>query len=168
MSRPSSLPSQIPILPLFDQAVLLPGLRLRFRITTQTSNALLSHILRLDQATPINLVLGCVPVRTGSGITEIVGEDGNSRPALPAPPASDQRWKTDEVKPPQSNLEFGCTARITSLNRLDRSSGVTGFIVVEGILYLDLNILIVRDIPFPNRSYYSKISVYRGFSDSFS
>ena len=134
MSRTSSLPSQIPIIPLFDQVVLLPGLRLKLRITTQTSTALLSHILRLDQATSINLVLGCVPVRSGSGIAEIIGEDGNSRPALPAPPASDQHEKGDKIKSPQSDSEFGCTARITSLNRLDRSYGITAFIlVVEGI-----------------------------------
>src|SRR5271168_4864419 len=62
MSRgSSSLPSQIPILPLFDQYVLFPGLLLRLRITDQTSIALLSHILHSDQTTLLNSVLGCVP-----------------------------------------------------------------------------------------------------------
>ena len=129
----SSLPSQLPIIPLFDQAVLFPGLLLRLRITTPTSTALLSHIRPWDQATLINLVLGCVPVRPGSGIAEIIGEDGNSRPALPAP-ESTQLENTEVTKPLASDFEFGCTARIKSLIRLDRSSGVSGFIlVVEGL-----------------------------------
>lgn len=139
MPRSTSLPSQIPILPLFDQAVLLPGLPLRVRITSQTSPALLSHILRSGKAGPINSILGCVPVRPGSGIADIIGEDGNSRPALPAPPsppASEQLRKNTEAKPPHSDLDFGCTARITSLIQLDRSYGMSGFIlVVQGILY---------------------------------
>lgn len=148
MSRGTSLPSQIPILPLFDQAVLLPGLRLPLRVTNPISSALLSHILRSDPATLGNLVLGCVPVTSGSGIAEIIGEDGNSRPALPAPPTSDQHAKSDDVKPRQSDLEFGCTARIiTSLSRLDRSYLVSGYIlVVEGIFYLGLFIYLLSGI----------------------
>jgi Lon protease-like protein len=133
MSRHSSLPNQIPILPLYNQAVLFPGLLLRLRITSQSSTALLSHILRSDQATLINLVLGCVPVRPGTGIAEIIGDGGNERPALPAP-ESTQLEKPAESKPVASEPEYGCSARIKSLSRLDRSYGTTGFVlVVEGI-----------------------------------
>src|SRR5437762_13572602 len=102
MSRRPSVPSQIPILPLFDQAVLFPGLLLRLRITTQTSTALLSHIIRSDQATLVNFVLGCVPVRSGCGIAEIIGDEGHARPALPAPPETSQRERSDEANPPRS------------------------------------------------------------------
>jgi Lon protease-like protein len=133
MSRDSSLPTHIPILPLYDQAVLFPGLLLRLRITSKSSTALLSHVLRSDQATLINLVLGCVPVRPGSGIAEIVGAGGNARPALPAP-ESTQTEKSPESKPVAAEAEYGCSARIKSLSRLDRSYGTTGFVlVVEGI-----------------------------------
>jgi Lon protease-like protein len=132
MSRKSSLPTQIPILPLYDQAVLFPGLLLRLRITSDSSTALLAHILRSDQTTLINLVLGCVPVRPGSGIAKIIGEGGIPRPALPAPES------TQPDNSPESNpvvaAEYGCSARIKSLSRLDRSYGTTGFVlVVEGI-----------------------------------
>jgi Lon protease-like protein len=133
MSRNSSLPTQIPILPLYDQAVLFPGLLLRLRITSKSSTALLSHILRSDQATLINLVLGCIPVRPGSGIAEIIGEGGNARPALLAP-ESTQPEKSPESKSVVVEAEYGCSARIKSLSRLDRSYGTTGFVlVVEGI-----------------------------------
>ena len=132
MSRNSSLPTQIPILPLYDQAVLFPGLLLRLRITSKSSTALLSHILRSDQATLINLVLGCVPVRPGSGISEIIGEGGSPIPALPAP-KSTQPEQSPESKPMVA-ADYGCSARIKSLSRLDRSYGTTGFVlVVEGM-----------------------------------
>jgi hypothetical protein len=138
MSRVSSLPSQIPILPLYDQAVLFPGLLLRLRVTSQASSALLSHILRSDHSTLVNLVLGCVPVRPGApGLAEIVGEEGQ-RPALPAPPspADTPPNKTSEKpeKSPAPEHEFGCSAKIKNISRLDRSSGTPGFfLVVEGI-----------------------------------
>jgi len=126
MSHLSSLPPQVPILPLYDQSVLFPGLLLRLRVTAQTSTALLSHVLRSDQATLINLVLGCIPVRSGSGIAEIIG-NGESRPALPPPEHSKEPVAT---KPPKPEFEFGCTARIKSISRLDRSYGTTGYVVV--------------------------------------
>lgn len=135
MSRTSSLPTHIPILPLFDHAVVFPGLLLRIRVTTQTSMPLLSHMLRSDQSTLINLVLGCVPVRPGIGIGEIIGEDGNTRPALPAS-ESKQPETPEESKEQPHEPEFGCSARIKSLSRIDRSYGTTGFIlVVEGKNY---------------------------------
>src|SRR5271170_7027852 len=135
MSRNSTLPSQIPILPLFDQAVLFPGLLLRLRITDPTSTALLSHVLRSDQATLINLVLGCIPVRRGTGIATLIGEEeGRTRPALTAP-ESTKSENGEEAKAPLANAEYGCSARIKSLSRLDRSYGTTGYVlVVEGIL----------------------------------
>jgi Lon protease-like protein len=134
MSYLSSLPSQIPILPLYEQSVLFPGLLLRLRITAQTSTALLSHVLRSDQATLINLVLGCIPVRPGSGIAEIIG-DGEIRPALPASHSKEPV----ATKPSRPEGEFGCTARIKSISRLDRSYGITGFVVVvEGTEMFDM------------------------------
>jgi len=151
MARITSLPAHIPILPLYDQAVLFPGLLLRLHITTVSSTALLTHILRSDQATLVSLVLGCVPVRPGKGISEIIGAEGNVRPALPPP--SEKVQHDNNVRPPVTEVEFGCTARIKSLSRLDRSYGTTGFVlVVEGIycsvLYLDVNI---RNLSVPNR-----------------
>ena len=140
MSRISSLPSQIPILPLYERVVLFPGLLLRLTVTSQSSSsALLSHILRSDHSTLVNLVLGCVPVRRGAGIAELLGEE-DSQPALPAPPsppATDTR-RGNRRKPadtlPESEHEFGCTARIKNITRLDRSSGTSGFVlVVEGM-----------------------------------
>ena len=136
MSYLSNLPSQIPILPLYDGAVLFPGLLLRLRVTAQTSTALLSHVLRSDQTTLINLVLGCIPVRPGSGISEIIGNE-DIRPALPASESKDPV----APKPSTTDVEFGCTARIKSISRLDRSYGTTGYVlVVEGIS-LTLSIL---------------------------
>jgi hypothetical protein len=141
MVRISSLPSQIPILPLYEQAVLFPGMLLRLRVTSQSSSApLLSHILRSDHSTLVNLVVGCVPVRPGApGISEIVGEEG-SRPALPSPPAAvdtpsqNKQESADKSPPLQSQeREFGCTARIKNITRLDRSFATSGFVlVVEG------------------------------------
>ena len=133
MARITSLPAHIPILPLYDQAVLFPGLLLRLHITTVSSTALLTHILRSDQATLVSLVLGCVPVRPGKGIAELLGDEGGVRPALPAP-ESLQRENVETPPKTVSEVEFGCTARIKSLSRLDRSYGTTGFVlVVEGI-----------------------------------
>ena len=132
MSRTSSLPSQIPILPLYDQAVLFPGLLLRLRVTGQTSSALLSHVVRSDQATLVNLVLGCVPIRPGSTLAGIIGDGGNERPALPAPKSTSSEVNK-ESKPFVSEADYGCSARIKSLSRLDRSSGTSGYVlVVEG------------------------------------
>lgn len=133
MSRPfSSLPTQVPILPLLDQKILFPGLLLRVRVTSAGSTSLLNHVLRSDQATRGGLVLGCVPVRQGGGIAELIGEDGNARPALPAPDSQSPPSEKSPTPPP--NAEYGCTARIKSLGRIDRSLGVTGFVVVvEGI-----------------------------------
>lgn len=132
MSRTSSLPSQIPILPLYDQAVLFPGLLLRLRVTGQTSSALLSHIVRSDQATLVNLVLGCVPIRPGSSLAGIIGDGGNERPALPAPKSTSSEVNK-EPKPLLSEADYGCSARIKSLSRLDRSTGTSGYVlVVEG------------------------------------
>ena len=151
MSRLSSLPSQIPILPLYEQAVLFPGLLLRIRVTSPSSSALLSHILRSDHSTLVNLVLGCVPVRPGApGIAEIVSEEG-SRPALPAPPPDSPTTPPRESSPssslldkstpaPKQEHEFGCTARIKNISRLDRSFGTSGFVlVVEGIETMTLH-----------------------------
>lgn len=133
MSRTSSLPSQIPILPLHDQAVLFPGLLLRLRIAGQTSSALLSHIVRSDQATLVNLVLGCVPIRPDSGLAGIIGDGGNERPALPAPKSTSSE-ANDELESSVSKTDYGCCARIKSLSRLDRSTGTSGYVlVVEGI-----------------------------------
>jgi hypothetical protein len=93
---------------------------------------LLSHMLRSDQATLINLVLGCVPVRPGTGIAEIIGEDSNTRPALPAPETK-QSEQSEESKEQPRGPEFGCSARIKSLGRIDGSYGTTEFILtVEG------------------------------------
>jgi Lon protease-like protein len=132
MSRNSSLPSQIPILPLYDQAVLFPGLLLRLRITGQNSSALLSHIVRSDQATLVNLVLGCVPIHPGSGLAGIIGDGGNERPALPAPKSTSPETN-QESKPPVAEADYGCSARIKSLSRFDRSTGTSGYVlVVEG------------------------------------
>ena len=134
MSRSPSLPSQLPILPLYEQAVLFPGLLLRLRITGQTSSALLSHILRSDQATLLNLVLGCVPIRPGSALAGLTGDGGKERPALPAPESIPSTGKELEPKPPVPETEYGCSARIKSLSRIDRSYGVPGYVlVVEGI-----------------------------------
>jgi len=134
MSRNTTLPTQIPILPLFDQAVLFPGLLLRVRITDPTSTALLAHVLRSDQSTLINLVLGCIPVRRGTGIATLIGEGGNVRPALPAPESTKSQENGEETKTPPPDAEYGCSARIKSLSRLDRSYGTTGYVlVVEGI-----------------------------------
>jgi hypothetical protein len=135
MSRNNStLPNQIPILPLFDQAVLFPGLLLRLRITDATSTALLSHVLRSDQATLMNLVLGCIPFRPGTLISGLVGEMGTVRPALPALEGAKSE-NGEESKAPLPDAEYGCSARIKSLSRLDRSYGTTGFVlVVEGIV----------------------------------
>jgi Lon protease-like protein len=129
------MPSQLPILPLFQQAVLFPGLLLRLRITDPASTALLTHVLRSDQATLINLILGCIPVRRGTGIATLIGEEGgNARPALPAPESSKSE-SGEDPKAPLPKAEYGCSARIKSLSRLDRSYGTTGFVlVVEGIL----------------------------------
>ena len=133
MSRNSSLPPQIPILPLYDQAVLFPGLLLRLSITTPSSTALLSHVLRSDQTTLINLILGCVPVQPGGGIAQIIGDGSTARPALPAPESTSPE-KPVQTKPATVEPEYGCSARIKSLNRLDRSYGVSGFVlVVEGM-----------------------------------
>lgn len=149
MSR-SSLPSQIPILPLYDQAVLFPGLLLRLRITGQTSSALLSHILRSDQATLVNLVLGCVPIRPGSSLTGITADGGNERPALPAPESTPHGNETEQ-KRPVPETEYGCSARIKSLSRLDRSYGVSGYVlVVEGIQNME-NLIDNRDFAIQNR-----------------
>ena len=152
MSRSSSLPSQLPILPLYDQAVLFPGLLLRLRITGQASSALLSHILRSDQATLVNLVLGCVPIRPGSSLAGITGDGGNERPALPAPES------TPAVKDPQpkpavvSDAEYGCCARIKSLSRLDRSAGVPGYVlVVEGTGTDSETMINIRNFAIPDR-----------------
>jgi hypothetical protein len=132
----SSLPSQIPILPLFDQAVLFPALLLRLTIKAQSSASLLSHILRSDQAPITELVVGCVPVRPGSSIAEIIGEDGrNLRPALPAP----------EGTQPPPDSEFGCTARIKNLSCINRSYANNEYIlVVEGIFPTKF-VLIIRN-----------------------
>jgi len=137
MSRISSLPSQIPILPLYEPAVLFPGQHLRLRVTSKSSSfALLSHILRSGHSTLVNLVLGCVPVRPGApGIAEIVSEQG-SRPALPAPPSAPatdtppRKAREPADKLPESEHEFGCTARIKNITRLDRSIGTSGFVLV--------------------------------------
>jgi len=132
MSRSITLPPQIPILPLLDREVLFPGLLLRIRITSQSSTDFLSHILHSDQPTLVNLVLGCVPVRPGSGIGELVDKDEKQRPALPAPKSteSDKPTSASPVAP-----EYGCAARIKSLTRLDRSYGTSGFFVIlEGTL----------------------------------
>lgn len=152
MSRNATLPSQIPILPLFEQAVLFPGLLLRLRITDPTSTALLSHVLRSDQATLINLVLGCIPIRRGTGIATLIGEEGKVRPALPAP-ESIKSENGEETKLPLPNAEYGCTARIKSLSRLDRSYGTTGFVVVvEGkfVPFLKPSFDDVRNLPLPS------------------
>src|ERR1700724_1028723 len=117
MSRSSSLPSQIPILPLYDRAVLFPGLLLRLRITGQTSSSLLSHILRSDQATLVNLVLGSVPIRPGSGLAVIIGDGGNERPALPAPESAPLS-KDSGLQPSVPEREYGCSEAIKSLSRL--------------------------------------------------
>jgi Lon protease-like protein len=142
MSRGSSLPSQIPILPLLEQHVLFPGLLLRLRITHQTSTALLSHILHSDQTTLLNLVLGCVPVRAGSGIAGIIGEDAASpRSVLPTPESLPTRVEEakETSKSFNSEFEFGCTARIKDLRNLDRSYGTTEFVlVVQGIALITI------------------------------
>ena len=149
MSHTSSLPTQLPILPLFDQAVLFPGLLLRLSITNSTSTALLTHILRSDQATLIHFVLGCVPVRPGTGIATLIGEDGNTRPALPAPESS-RNYTTVANKPDSPDVDYGCTARIKSLSRLDRSYGTTGFVLVaEGIPFFQC-VKCARDFAIPD------------------
>jgi Lon protease-like protein len=147
MSRRTSLPAQVPILPLFDQAVLFPGLLLRLSITSPTSTALLSHVLRSDQQTLINLVLGCVPVRPGSQLAEVIGDGSDARPALPAPESTSEQVPLEKVA---TTGEYGCSARIKSVSRLDRSYGTTGFVlVVEG----NTNLFQTdkRDFSIPNR-----------------
>jgi hypothetical protein len=134
MAPTSSLPNQLPILPLFDKAVLFPGLLLRLSVTTPPSTSLLNHVLRSDQSTLHNLILGCVPVRPGSQVAELVGQAGKGRPALPAPD-SPQQSENDEDPAARvaDSPEFGCAARIKSISRLDRSYGTSGFVlVVEG------------------------------------
>ena len=147
--RGSSLPSQIPILPLIDQDVLFPGLFLHLRITSPAAIAFLSHIPRLDQATWVNLVLGCVPVRTGHGIGDIIGENGLALPAPEEPPKG-----VKQVTSPPADFEFGCTARIKSLIRLDHSYGATGFVLMVEGRTRPHNVLIYRDLSLPNRQGY--------------
>jgi Lon protease-like protein len=147
MSRRTSLPAQVPILPLFDQAVLFPGLLLRLSITSPTSTALLSNALRSDQQTLINLVLGCVPVRPGSQLAEIIGDGSDARPALPASESTSEHAPLEKVA---TIHEYGCSARIKTVSRLDRSYGTSGFVlVVEGntpLFWTDK-----RDFSLPNR-----------------
>ena len=135
MSHSMSLPNQIPILPLLDRDVLLPGLLLRLRITSKSSTEFLSHIPNSDQPTLASLVLGCVPVRPGSTIAGLVDEDEKQRPALPAP-KSLSKWDKSSDVIPNASPEYGCAARIKNLTRLDRSYGSSGFyIVLQGILF---------------------------------
>jgi hypothetical protein len=165
MSRSPSLPSQLPILPLFNQSILFPGLLLRLSITGQSSTALLNHILRSDQATLVSLVLGCVPLRPGRGIAQVIGDDGLPKPALPAP-ENVQPSLPEDSKTALPEAEWGCSARIKSLSRLDRSLGASGFVlVVEGnsIIYWPHN----RDISISSRQNNAEVSIPRGGCDPF-
>jgi ATP-dependent protease La (LON) substrate-binding domain len=151
MAPSSSLPTQLPILPLFDQAVLFPGLLLRLSVTAPSSTALLNHVLRSDQSTLNNLVLGCVPVRPGSEVAELVGQNGKERPALPAPETSKPSENTQQpARSATQTREFGCAARIKSISRLDRSYGTSGYVlVVEGTVHLTAY-ADSRNVPFPH------------------
>ena len=159
-SSSSSLPNQLPILPLFDRSVLFPGLLLRLSVTNPASTAFLNHFLRSDQTSLVNLVLGCVPIRSDVGIGQVISEDGVSRLALPAPARTPPSQEEDS-KPSTSEEEWGCSARIKSLSRLDGSYGTSGFVlVVEGLSTRNFH-LSYRNFSISIGQNYSTVSLHR-------